>query len=64
MSIELEAELVNETPNAFLIVVDGNDDNKVWVPFSIGSYEEMPRRPLPDIIVTVPQWFAEKEGLV
>lgn len=62
MAIELDAELVTETDAAFLIVVDGNDDNKVWVPFSLGSY--IVRKKLPDIEVTLPSWFAEKNGLV
>lgn len=64
MAIQLDAELVNETDSAFLIVVDGNDDNKVWIPFSLGSYDKQPRRPLPDVIVTVPEWFAKREGLI
>lgn len=64
MAIELDAELVNETDLAFLIVVDGNDDNQVWIPRSLGSYTERPPRPLPDVLVTVPEWFAKREGLI
>lgn len=64
MAIELDAELVQETSDAFLIVCDGNDENKVWIPKSLGSFTHRPPRPLPDIVVTLPQWFAKKEGLV
>ena len=52
--VDIDAELVHETDDAFLI---NDGDKKVWCPKSLTENNR-------DGTFTMPEWFAEKAGLV
>lgn len=47
-------EIIRETDGAYLLQID---DEQQWVPKSLATITERG-------IMEIPQWFAEKEGLV
>lgn len=59
---ELEGELKTETPAAILFF-DG--DTEVWISKSMLEDEERDKKKFrTDIKILIPQWLAEKKGLV
>jgi hypothetical protein len=56
--VDLTVERRHTTPKAVLIF-DG--DKEVWVPLSFCEIEEKQGS---TIVLTVPTWFAKKEGLI
>lgn len=61
--VELELYLHHETAMAILVSEDEDDDDadKVWLPKSQVEFEDSDA---PDMVmVTIPQWLAEKTGL-
>lgn len=58
-TIMLDCMLVNETDKAWLFEFD--DDEKHWVPKSIGEWH--PDTNEVDGEIEVPTWWAEKQGL-
>lgn len=59
----VDGDLLHETKAAYLFAPDGDEDRRVWIPKSISTW-----CPETDDSVTgfmeVPEWFAEKEGMV
>lgn len=62
--IDISAILAHETEKAFLLDV-GTEEN-IWVPKSQCEIdvEEDDRLPGTAVIVTLPEWLAEKKGLI
>lgn len=60
--IELSVEFVHETEKAVLVDDAGS---KVWIPKSLLDGWEDNARERGDVVeVSVPEWFAEKEGMI
>lgn len=53
--IEVEATLVSQTENAFLL--DNGGHQKIWVPKSLVEYDG-------DGVFQMPEWLAENKGLI
>lgn len=54
--VDVNADLKHETAGAFLICTEDGKD--LWVPKSLSEYDEEEK------VITVPMWFAQKEGLI
>jgi hypothetical protein len=57
---DIDCQLKHETEKAYLII--DADGKEAWVPKSLGEWDPAANRV--DGVMTVPVWFAEKEGLV
>jgi hypothetical protein len=61
--IDLEVMVHAETDEAIKVSLDGNAQKAVWIPKSMIEIERSMK--MEDVVtMTVPQWKAEKEGLV
>lgn len=60
--VDVEVELVHETEKAWLVrSFAGKASKEVWIPQSLG---ELGKSIKGVRLLTLPTWFAEKEGLV
>lgn len=63
--VECIGDVIDETPLAWKFVVTGTDESDhVWVPKSLGTWEPDEEGELSTSgSMSVPEWFAHKEGL-
>lgn len=63
MMVEVYGDLMDETEKAWKFAPDGDEKNPVWVPKSISEWYPDEEDGVTGTM-TVPEWFAEKEGMV
>jgi hypothetical protein len=59
--IDIEVTVHHETPMAFLVSVDGDRENAVWVPKSV---VELDNNHGDGCVLTAPRLFLEEKGLL
>jgi hypothetical protein len=59
---DIDGLLMHETEKAYLFAPDGDEERKTWIPKSMAEWE--PDKDGVSGTMSVPVWYAEKEGLV
>jgi hypothetical protein len=59
--VDIEVQIHHDTGSAVRVSLDGNDKKSVWLPLSLIEVEHGKRG---IATVTLPEWLAQREGLI